>query len=625
MKKTLLAVALAPLFIQSQAFATETSTDDVMVVTANRFEQPLSTVIASTDVVTKAQIESRQLKTLTDVLKWLPGVQVTNNGGLGQSSSVSIRGSSSKHVVVLYNGVRLGSATTGSANFSAIPLVGVEKVELVRGPRAAVYGADAIGGVINIVTTSHIEGDQGVISAGIGSDEYLQGQASVASQLGENSWLKVGVNSESAEGFDVSGEGFNPDQPDDDGFRRQDLSLELGSQFTPTLRGRVLGFYHTSLNEYEYYISNGQKSPDEQESKLFNVSGQLEYSRDKLGSALTISKNQDSSDNKGGEFPGSKIVTDRYVINWLNSYQLTESVLIQGGIDYQNDSVADSNLWNSSKGKFESYDGTSRYNRAAFLSSFVNLGDAQFEASIRYDDNEAFGSYTTWQLGAGYGVTDNIRVIASAGTGFQAPTFNDLYWPGYGNKELKPEESFNYEAGVEAYYSFADFRVVGYSNKIDNLITYQGKDKELESSSADIKGIEISANFDTGPFSHMVSLDLLDHDNKVNVAGFGKPTDIQSKKLARKANEVAKWLVSYTYDEWQADLSYMYQGKRYDDSKNTIELEPYSLVDVSASYAINTRWVVRGKVANLLDKEYQTANTYNTQRRAFYLTTTYQF
>ncbi|CAH0532353.1 Vitamin B12 transporter BtuB [Vibrio stylophorae] len=627
MNQSKLAVALVSLLPFSASYAQSTD-ENTIVVTANRFEQPKDSVIASSDVITKEQIERLQFKTLTDALKWLPGIQVTNSGGLGQSSSVFVRGGATSHLIVLVNGVRIGSATLGEANFTAIPLTGVEKIEVIRGARAAVYGADAISGVINIITDAGFsETNAGLVNLGLGSDQYYQGSASGYLHVSDDSWIKAGVNLEKSNGFNVTDQNYAPQQPDKDGFHRQDLSLELGKQFNANWTGRVSGFYHDGQSEYDGYSDwkTGKLSPVEQKTKLYNIAAQAEYQSESWYSSLTIAQNRDESIQVGGEFPGSTIVTERFVTNWLNSYELSNNFKVLGGVEYSQDSVADSNLYNSDTGVFQRYDGEKRNNTAVYASSIAQIQQLALEASLRYDNNDVYGDYTTWQLGVAYDIAQALRVFASAGTAFKTPTYNDLYWPGYGNPNLKPEESLSYEAGFEAYSNYGMFRVAAYRNEIDNLISYQGQGVALESSNATINGIEITAQFDTGPLSHSVSVDLLDSDNPVNVAGWNEPPQLESKELSRRAEAVYKWLISYQYNQFQADLAYMYQGERFDDTKNTTKLDAYSLVDFALSYDINANFIVQGKVTNLFDEEYQTAYTYNTQERAYYLNAQYRF
>ncbi len=615
----------------SFSFAQLNSTFETIVVTANRFEQPLSSTVATTEIITAEQIERFQLKNLSDALKQLPGVQVINQGGLGQSSSVYIRGSDSKHLIVLINGVRIGGATTGMVNYSAIPLIGVEQIEVIKGSRAAVYGADAIGGVINIITsTTRNDKTTGQISIAAGSDKYIQATGGVLTPVGEKSWLKLALNSESAEGFNATNEDYALQQPDNDGFERNDILIELGTELNHNWLALFNGFYRNSVSDYDGYIDydssfNSYLSPTEELGDLYSIAGQLEYQTEQYHSSWSVAVNQDKTKQAKGQIPGSEIIIDRVAINWLNSYYINDFMTFNVGLEYSKDSVKDSKLWNSYTWQYQQYDGSYRENYAAFITSVVELDKLVFEASLRNDDNSVYGNYTTWQLGASYTLNHQFRLFSSAGTAFQAPTYNELYWPGYGNPDLVPEESLNYEVGIEAYFDVAEFRITGFSNTIDNLKNYQGSNVELANSDVTIQGMELGVYFDTGAITHSVFLDLLDTKNKVNVAPYGSPINIQEMELARRANQALRWLTSYSYSDWQFDLVYFYQGDRYDDSRNTQKLDSYSLVDLSMAYQMNEQWKARLKVNNVFDADYQTAYSYNTQRRAFYLSTTYQF
>lgn len=187
-------------------WAQDSNTDNTLVVTANRFQQPVDTVLAPTSVVTREDIDRWQSKSLTDVMRRLPGVDIAQNGGLGQLSSVFIRGTNSSHVLVLIDGIRLNQAgVTGSSDLSQIPVSLVQRVEYVRGPRSAVYGSDAIGGVINIITTRDKDGT--TLTAGVGSNGYQNYDASTQQKLGDNTRVTLAGNYEYTKGFDVVADG----------------------------------------------------------------------------------------------------------------------------------------------------------------------------------------------------------------------------------------------------------------------------------------------------------------------------------------------------------------------------------------------------------------------------------
>ena len=430
MKKTLLAVALAPLYLQSYAFAAATSPDEVMVVTANRFEQPVKNVIAPVSVVTKEEIDAIQAKSLAEVLRRLPGVQVVS-AGYGQSTEVYVRGASSRHLLVMINGVRIGSATTGSADFSQIPLTGIERIELIRGSRAALYGSDAIGGVLNIITAYQPGETVAELTVGGGSDGYYQAGGSVAGGIGDSGWGKVALKSEGGDGFSARKE---PYEQDDDGFEKKNIVAEIGTHIGNNWKLSLQGYYHDGENDYDGWEPNAKS-----ESSLYNIAAKAGYSTDDLISELTVAQNQDEGRSYSDISAGDTIKTDRTVINWQNHYQLNSAVEFGGGVEWYRDSVSNTG---------GNYTEDERDNGALYLTSIYRANDWQVEGSVRTDDNDSYGTNNTWQLGAAYNITSAVQLSANGGTGFRAPTFNDLYWPGSGNPDLEPEESKNYEVSL---------------------------------------------------------------------------------------------------------------------------------------------------------------------------------
>lgn len=599
MKKTLLAVALAQVCLPSMVYA-DTSTDEVMVVTANQFKQPVKNVIAPVSIVTKSDIELMQAKSINEVLRTLPGVQVSSNGGYGQLSNIYVRGSN--NVLFLINGIRIGSATSGGVNLGQLPLTGIERIEFVRGSRAAVYGADATAGVINIITLAPSKEVTGSANVGAGSDGYQQYQGSIAGQMGEKSWGKVAANYERADGFDAASFG----NPDRDGFDSKDIVAEVGYQFNDNWRGHLSGFYHDGSVEYDYDPAFGPGS-DEADYELYNVATQLSYEDTRRVSTFIVATNRDESENYG-TVQGSTIVTDRTVLNWRHNETLTETLNLGFGAEYNKESVKDSEI--VSGGSVSQYEQTSRDNKAAYITAIHDDGQFQVEGSLRYDDNEVYGDKTTVQAGAGWFVTDTWRLTANYGTGFRVPTFNQLFWPGFSDPSLKPEETEDYEVALEGYFPWADLRLSAFRSDITNRISCQDN-STCSNDNVRIDGIEFTAGFDTGWVSHTVSLDLLDPEDKDS-----------GKQVDRVAKENFKWNMAYLADAWQASLNYQYQGKRYD---RDVTLDGYHLVDIAGSYNITEQFNIGARIANLFDTDYQLANGYNTQERSYYVNLGYRF
>lgn len=196
--------------------STATSNKDEMVVTASRFKQPVSTVLAPTDIVTRDDIDRWQAKSLNEVMRRLPGVDIAQTGGLGQGSSMYIRGTEARHVLVLIDGIPLArTGIVNTVNFNQIPISLVQRVEYIRGPRSAVYGSGAIGGVINVITQTDQEGAQ--INAGVGSKGYQQYDGSVRQRFGDTLATLAG-GYQTTNGFNIKPDSPNPVDSDRDGF-----------------------------------------------------------------------------------------------------------------------------------------------------------------------------------------------------------------------------------------------------------------------------------------------------------------------------------------------------------------------------------------------------------------------
>ena len=602
MKKTLLAVALAPLCLPSLVLAEGSAADEVMVVTANRFEQPVKNVIAPVSVVTKEEIDAIQAKSLAEVLRRLPGVQVVS-AGYGQTTEVYVRGTTSRHLLVMINGVRIGSATLGSADFSQIPLTGVERIEFIRGSRAALYGSDAVGGVLNIITAYQQGENMAQVSAGAGSDGYYQLAGSVAGNLGQSGWGKVAIKGEQADGFSAR---KLPYEEDDDGFKNRNVVAEIGTHAGDNWKFSLQGYYHDGEAEYDdsYGAVNAQT-----DSTLYNFAAKAGYANEQLISEVTMAFNQDKAHNFSDGNSGSEIKTDRLLANWQNHFQLTEQWGLGGGLEFYRDKVANNTT---------TYTEDERDNAAIYATSIFRNDSWQLEGSVRGDDNDSYGQKTTWQLAAAYNLTSELNISASAGTAFKAPTFNDLYWPNSGNPDLEPEESESYEVAISGSHALLDWRVAYYQSKIDQLIAWApdagGNWIPQNVDEAEIDGVELTAGFSTGPLYHDISYDYLDAKDK----------DLD-KQLIRRSKHTAKWNISYLLDQWQFDVSALYKGKSYEDASNTTSLDAYTLVDVAASYYMNDNLILRGRIANLFDEDYVAKESYNVQERSYFATVTYQF
>ncbi|MDA0150273.1 TonB-dependent receptor domain-containing protein [Vibrio sp. LaRot3] len=589
MNKSILAVAVVSLLpYASFTQAQQSSADETVVVTANRFEQTLDSVIQPVEVVTKEEIDALQAKSLLEVLNRLPGIQITSNGGYGQSQSVFVRGTNSDHVLLLVDGVRTGSATLGSANISAMPLAGVQRIEYLRGPRAVAYGSDALGGVINVITDTNAE--EVVLSLSAGSDAYAQGSLAIAHQLTEKLHSSITLNQSKTDGFSVQNGTGNED---DDGYDAKNVTAALTYKLNEQVQLGVQGFYHDG--EVEYDAADAKK-----DETVYNVVAHINYQSAKWQSKLALSQNQDYNYNYAYD---SEYQTDRTGVAWTNHYHVNNVISLGGGFDWYRDDVSESS---------EAFENPARDNFAIYTTGFATVGAFDFELALRHDDNEHYGNETTWQFATVWNLNDQYRLKVNSGTAFKAPTFNDLNE----TPNLLPEESIQYELAFEADYDLVDWRLAVYQNDIDNLIAWAPVDnagtwKPSNVDSVEIFGAELVALFDTGPIQHELILEYLDAEDKST-----------GKQLDRRAKDSYKWNISYQENGWRGELSTLYQGDRTDGSD---ELDAYVLVDLAISYEVIDNLTLRARVANLFDEEYVLVDGYNTQERSYFGTVEYRF
>ncbi|HIC8842498.1 TonB-dependent receptor domain-containing protein [Aeromonas sp. 602200] len=614
MSKKFLAAALLP----TAAFAQQLTipVNPTMVVTATRVAQPASSVLAPVNVVTRDEIDRLQAQTVTDVVKTLPGVEVVSNGGRGQLSSLRVRGGTSSQTLVLVDGVRSASLTAGMTELNNLPLNQVERIEYIRGPRATIYGSDAIGGVINIITRPDKGTNQHKFNIGAGSHQQRQAAFSSASQVGEAGQLKV------AGGFDDE-EGYNvhplPGINDGDRHGHQGYNAMLDYQQALGSNWDLFGTTRWFRNVAQYAGSDTNYAPHRAETWTENQSYQLgsRYHDDRylseLRGAFSRQDAYDYLDNSGRDQANNRTYTRQYSLNWVNSLKLNESWTLGGGADWQSDRLDDRSR---SSGATYPADAKERDNTGLYALAQFDNQTWQAELSGRSDDNEQFGRHNTWQTGAGWRFVEDYRLSARYGTGFRAPSFNDLYYPGSGNPNLKPEESKSSELMLDGQTAGVEWRATGYRNDFEHMIQWapnsQGMWTPQNVGKARIEGIELEGEFDTGWVSHRVSAEYKDPKDKV--------TDKQLQLISRKG---AKWVTQAQWQQFDGSLSWIYQGERYGDVANTTTLGGYSVWNLAVGYKVTPALKVSGKINNLLDKHYQTAVGYPADERAYYVTMDY--
>ncbi|QUM91028.1 TonB-dependent receptor [Moritella sp. 36] len=599
MSKKLLATALLPFAALAQDPST-TNNEEVTVVTANRIEQAVADVLAPVSIITRDDIELTQAKSVIDVFRMLPGVDIGVNGGRGQLASVFIRGGESDHALVLIDGIRMVTSVSGSLDFNQIPINQVERIEFIRGARAAVYGSEAVSGVINIITKSGHQQGSTSLTAGVGSDDYIEGNLYSLFSIGDNTKVKLSANYETTDGYNVKPQAANAG--DTHGFDSESYLVALDHKFSKGWSAYVQSRYYQNTYEYD---SSGAK----RESWISNLAADvgIKYNKDAITSSFQyrISEQDtydyDAGSDKSSDSDGANNYKQQDA-NWIATYTLNNSTL-SGGVDWRDEEMY-------------AYGGSSddsRRNAGVFSNIVTSYQSFTFEGAVRLDDNEFYGTHNTWSVGSGWQINRAYQLKASVSTAFKAPSLNELH-SNSANQDLKPEEAINYELGLSVTEELFDLSLQVYRNEVSDMITYIGGWPNSVYDNVDgesvLQGAELGLGFDLGILSNNISLEYLDaHDAKGN-------------ELSRRAKHKAKWqgIISTNNIDWS--LQYLYQGERIDGS-NT--LDAYSLVNASAQFFVTDELTLSARIENLFNEQYETAYGYATADRSVYVSGKYSF
>ncbi len=606
-----------PLFTLVATTPLATAADQAMtpiVVTATRTAQTADETLAPVTVITKEDIQQSQAGNLTELLAGSIGIDVTETGWYGQSSGYFIRGASSKHILVLVDGVRLGSATTGSTELVEIGLSHIERIEIVRGPRSSLYGSDAIGGVIHIFTDQSDLKEQANIEIGYGSYNTRSLTAGVSGG-DEQTQVKLNISQLSTDGTNVS-ESNNPDK---DGHEVNRFSVNIRQQISSTSALNLSFYQSQGTTEYDGYTAATDYT---KEAVQQSVSTSVTFAPvDNWDIKLQASSSKDESDNYEDGVLSDIFHTQRQQFTWQNNVMISDSSLLTLGVDNTAEQI---------DSQATSYTETSRRVIGGFAEIQTNYSAHDILVSLRNDRYNAIGNHTTGNLDWGYAISENLRITAGYGTAFKAPTFNDLYYPnmpwGVGNPNLSPESSNSIEIGLQGKGGVGNWEINAFRTEIDDLIEWQCTTncatpspwddvyQPFNVSSVQIDGIETSVARRGDSHDMKISLTLLD------------PKDLETgNTLQNRSKASLRVDLNKTTGKWHNGVHILAQGSRYADSANTRKLGGYTTVDLNTRYMLNKNWDIKGKIGNLFNKEYLTTDTtYQPSERTYMLSISYK-
>lgn len=585
------------------AFAIDTLPE--VVVTAARTEQVADNALASTTIITRTDLERAQAQSLPDVLRGVAGLTLSNNGGAGKATSVFLRGTNANHILVLVDGIKIGSATLGTASFQDIPVAQIERIEIVRGPRASLYGSEAIGGVIQIFTRK-----PGAGSASFTAGSYGTYNSTAGLRVGDDkAWMSVQAQQQNVRGFNACRgslvAGCFVNQPDKDGYHNSSLGVKAGYVADSGITAELNALQAKSQNQYD-----GSKFSGNQADGLQQVlGGSVKLSP--MQNWLTTLRLGSSQDNSNAFFNGafvSRFNTERDSLSVQNDFSLRDNQLLTLGFDRQKDAVNSTTR----------YAQTSRSNNALYMQYLADFGAHSVQLSTRRDNNQQYGGHSTSGLGYGYALSADTRLTASIGSAFKAPTFNQLYYPGFGSATLRPELSQSVEVGVAQRTDFGKWSLNVYETQVRDLIGFDALFNPVNINTATLRGAEIQA------LTHIADWDItttLTAQDPRQTSGANN-----GKLLNRRATKTARFEVARQFGALRVASSLYGEGRRYDDLANTAskKLGGYGLLDLRAEYRASPQWLVQGRVDNLTDKQYETAQFFNQARRGLYLTLSYQ-
>jgi vitamin B12 transporter len=603
-----LPLCCCPLYASDQA--TEL---DQIIVTATRTARTADETLASVTVITREEIERRQATSVQEVLRGVPGLGISNSGGLGKTTSVFLRGTNSDHVLVLIDGIRIGSVTLGTAAFQDIPIDQVERIEIVRGPRSSLYGSEAIGGVIQIFTRKGGGKPTPNFSVAGGSHATYKLAGGVSGGAGP-AWYSVNASHLDTQGFNACngspfplpfGQGCGVFEFDDDGYRNSSGSVRAGYRFDNgvELEGHLL--HAEGHNEFDGSFLNNNGFVQQAVGGKLRLSPVANWDVTLLGG-----RSLDESENFLNGASMSVFDTERVSASLQNDITLAANHLLTVGFDYYNDLVDST----------EAFAVTSRDDKAGFAQYQGAFDGHDVVLGIRHDDNEQFGGRTTGNVAWGYTFGDYLRLTAAWGMAFKAPTFNQLFFLGFGNPNLKPEDSESWEVGASGRFATVRWSLNGYYTEVDQLIGIAPSGTSaftaVNIDEARILGLEAIASTTLWSWEVGANLSLLDPENR----GEGPN---QGKLLPRRAQAMFRLDLDRRFGPLLVGATAYGEGRRFDDLTNTQRLGGYVTVDLRAGVELHKNWILEGRVSNLLDKDYETARLFNQDDRNFFVTLRY--
>ena len=579
---------------------------DAVVVTATRTPVPVSHTLAEVTVLDRAALDRSEARTLAEVLAAAPGLQFSVNGGLGKPASVFVRGLEARHLLLLVDGVRVGSATVDLPSIDNLPLEAIERIEIVRGPLSSLYGTGALGGVVQVFTRSapaDASAPRGNAKLGGGSHGYALAAAGVG-WAARGVELAVQAQHQRNDGLSATNakEPFGSFHPDTDGWRQNAASVRAGWVFAQGWRADALWLESHGWTQYDDGPGADARAAIVNRVQSLQVDGRLAQG---WHTRLAAGRSLDVYDTRAAASPWATlgpIETDQRQLAWDHRVRLPlgEALLLAERIEQR---VARSG---------EPFDVEERTIDALGAAWSGRHGAHEGQASVRRDRNSQFGGHTTGALAYAYRAAAAWRLGASAATSFNAPSFNQLYYPGFGNADLQPERGRHQELFAQWFGGAHQLRATWYRHRYRSFMSAGPQPTNIPRVAID--GATLAWDARLGALTLAASADWVDARNAT--AG---SADV-GRRLPRRAPRAVKAGADWQHGDWSLGASLQAYAARHDDAANSLRMGGYGVLDLRADWALARDWVLGLRLNNVADKAYETAYGYNPPGREWYAT-----
>ena len=603
-----------------------------VVVVANRSPAPIGGVGESVTVLTLPQLEAQQTLVVSDVLDRTPGISVARNGGVGETTSLFIRGAETDQTLVLIDGVQLNdpSAPGGGFDFADLLIGDISRIEVLRGPQSTLYGSQAIGGVVNIVTADPTKPFQGAAQLEGGTYDTLYGKAGIGGKDGPWTW-QVGAGYYNTGGIDAFDQRLGGEVPDS--YHNDTVTTRLSYQLAPDASIDARAIYIQARSRFDGFDTPTGNFGDDAEYGTtretilysgYNFGLFADRLQNRIAAQYTLTQRDDYDPDMS---PSDKTFDGRGTnvrVEYEGSYAIAEGWTAIFGAQSQRESIT------TSSPAFD-LPGTPPTKASDTIDSGYGRLEAQpihglnLAAGVRYDDHSTFGGHTVGQASAAWTPNDGQTTFRTSwGQGFKAPSVYELFSI-YGDTGLKPEQATGWDAGVEqklfagrvdlqaTYFQRSTTDLIEFTDCLPNAPCANGFGFYENVAKAVADGVELA-----GDFRPVHGLDISANYTYLHDKNRSPGPDFNAD-LARRPSNTANLTTTYVWPvKLSTAIAVRYSGKSYDDDANTILLKGYTLVDLRGSYPLTDHVELYSRVENLFNKAYETAFQFGSPRRAYY-------